>query len=402
MKDQPLTFLRILAIAFILLCSTAAWVILGSTLLVRSDSTDRALGASVDQIWGRALTQRPLEAWYLSPTGAHGRRILPATATDAQVRLDYQPKAKGLLWYRTYSVAFTATYRITNPTPIPQTIYARFRLPEGGGEFEGVSFRLGDRDVTSPPVEGALSEAVTVPAGGSVSAVVAYTTRGRDQWTYDLGGAERVRDFRLVMETNFSEIDFPSIGSSPSARQPRDDDGWTLRWQYQDVVNPRPVSIAMPGVLNAGPVAARISFFAPVSLVFFFAVLLILGAVRGVSLHPMNFFFLAAGCFAFQLLFAYLVDLLPVHASFAVAAAVSLLLVGGYLHLVGGRRLSAVAVPAQFAYMVLFSYSFFFEGVSGLVITIGAVVTLAILMAASARVDWSAKFRRRPVPVPGV
>ena len=30
----------------------------------------------------------------------------------------------------------------------------------------------------------------------------------------------------------------------------------------------------MPNVLNAGPVAARISFFAPVSLLFFFAVLL--------------------------------------------------------------------------------------------------------------------------------
>jgi len=45
---------------------------------------------------------------------------------------------------------------------------------------------------------------------------------------------------------------------------------------------------------------------------------------------------------------------------------------------------------------VLFSYSFFFDGMSGLTITIGAILTLAILMLASARVDWSEKFRRKP------
>ena len=36
----------------------------------------------------------------------------------------------------------------------------------------------------------------------------------------------------------------------------------------------------MPKVLNAGPVASRIAFFAPVSLLFFFAVMIILGMRR--------------------------------------------------------------------------------------------------------------------------
>ncbi len=154
--------------------------------------------------------------------------------------------------------------------------------------------------------------------------------------------------------------------------------------------------MAMPNVLNAGPVAARISFFAPVSLLFFFAVLLIYGAMRGLTLHPMNYFFLAAGCFAFQLLFAYLVDVLPVHAAFAISAAVSLVLVTGYIHAVAGWGLSRVGGVAQFAYMVLFSYSFFFDGLSGLTITVGAVVTLAILMIATAKVNWAEKFARAP------
>lgn len=109
--------------------------------------------------------------------------------------------------------------------------------------------------------------------------------------------------------------------------------------------------------------------------------------------------FLAAGCFAFQLLFAYLVDLLSVHAAVAVDAGVSLVLVTGYVHAVAGWRLSRVCAVAQFAYMLLFSYSFFFDGLSGITIAIGAVMTLAILMLATTRVNWAEKFtirKRRP------
>jgi len=398
MKNQPLTFLRVLAIGFILLCTAVAWFILGSALLIRTGQRDTELGAAVNQVWGSPLKQPQPEAWYLSPTGERGRkRVLPA-ASDVAVRIDYEPKSKGLLWYRTYSVEFSATYRIANPTPIAQTIYVQFRLPEGGTELEGVRFELGGDATTAAPREGTLTQAVVIPAGGFAPLKVAYRTRGRDNWTYAFDGAERIRDFQLHIATNFAEIDFPAGTSSPSTREITASHGWNLAWQYTDVISPHAVGLAMPNVLNAGPVAARISFFAPVSLVFFFAVLLILGAVRGVNLHPMNYFFLAAGCFAFQLLFAYLVDVMPVHASFALAAIVSLLLVGGYLHIVGGRSLSLVALPAQFAYMVLFSYSFFFDGISGLTIAVGAIVTLAILMIASARVDWSTKFTRRTAP----
>jgi inner membrane protein involved in colicin E2 resistance len=163
----------------------------------------------------------------------------------------------------------------------------------------------------------------------------------------------------------------------------------------------------MPSVANPGPVASRMSFFAPVSLLFFFAVLVLMGMVWRISLHPMNYFFLAAGCFAFQLLFAYLVDLIPIALAFAISAMVSLALVCGYLFAVTGRRFAQLGAVAQFAYMILFSYSFFFDGLTGLTITIGAIVTLALLMAATARVNWAEKFgsksllRGMPPPIPG-
>ena len=50
---------------------------------------------------------------------------------------------------------------------------------------------------------------------------------------------------------------------------------------------------------------------------------------------------------------------------------------------------------AQFVFLVLFSYAFFFEGYTGLVITIGAILTLAIMMQLTAKVDWAEVFRRK-------
>ena len=121
-----------------------------------------------------------------------------------------------------------------------------------------------------------------------------------------------------------------------------------------------------------------------------------MGMVWRISLHPMNYFFLAAGCFSFQLLFAYLVDLVPLALAFGLSALVSLVLVNGYLFAAAGRRYAQLGAIAQFAYMILFSYSFFFEGLTGLTITIGAIVTLALLMAATAKVNWAGKFGATP------
>lgn len=120
------------------------------------------------------------------------------------------------------------------------------------------------------------------------------------------------------------------------------------------------------------------------------------GALRGVNLHPMNYFFLAAGLFAFQLLFAYLVDLIPIGVAFGIAAAVSLALVGGYLRAAAGAGFARIALAAQFAYLVLFSYSFFFDGLTGLTITVGSIVTLALLMTLTARVNRGARFAGTP------
>jgi inner membrane protein involved in colicin E2 resistance len=111
----------------------------------------------------------------------------------------------------------------------------------------------------------------------------------------------------------------------------------------------------------------------------------------------MDYFFLAAAFFAFHLLLAYLVDHMEMNGAFAIAAAASVFLVVSYLRVVAGMRTALVqAGLAQLVFLVLFSYAFFFEGYTGLTVTVGAVLTLFVLMQLTARVDWGAVFAKPP------
>jgi len=109
----------------------------------------------------------------------------------------------------------------------------------------------------------------------------------------------------------------------------------------------------------------------------------------------MHYFFLGASFFSFHILFAYLVDHLLLELSFIIAALVSMALVVTYLYRAAGGRFAIWAGIAQLVFLVLFSYAFFFEGYTGLVITIGAILTLAIMMQLTAKVDWTEIFRKK-------
>ncbi len=409
MHTQKLTFASLMAVGLIFICTTVGWFILGGALTHRSSDRSGPLGQEVRRTWGPQLRQSHPVVWYVPATNRQGRTELSPAASEVAVKLAYEPKRKGLFWYRTYRADFAGTYDIQNPTSSEQTIHVAFTLPSADGSYNGFNFILGDAALGEPVLEaGRITQAVVVPAGKSVPLTVTYEARGVDRWDYDLGGADRVKQFALVMTTDFAAINFPVGTGSPTSRKTLSDTGWEVRWDYPDVIGAQSIGMDMPKALNAGPVATRISFFAPVSLLFFFAVLLIFGAVTGINLHPMNYFFLAAGCFAFQLLFAYTVDLMPLHLSFFISAVVSIVLVCGYLHAVAGKALTRIALPAQFAYMVLFSYSFFFDGLSGVTITVGAILTLAVLMIATAKTDWSEvfvarqRYRATPPTMPNV
>jgi hypothetical protein len=120
-------------------------------------------------------------------------------------------------------------------------------------------------DIVNPTGNGVLSDAIIVPAGKSQTLKVAFKTRGLDQWSYDFQNGNRVRNFVLTMSTNFREINFPAGTGSPT-KETQTETGWQLEWRYPDVIGAQAIGMSMPDVLNPGPVAERVTFYAPVSL----------------------------------------------------------------------------------------------------------------------------------------
>ncbi|HEX8072813.1 MAG TPA: inner membrane CreD family protein [Pyrinomonadaceae bacterium] len=395
---------RIIAIAVIFVCATVAWLILGATIFQRTYASDGALADHVVANWGAPQTQTPPAANVEVPervqTLENGRPVittqqktvpLPLEASRVQVALDLAHRQKGLLWYSTYKVDFAGTYTFRNTTdrdevsftlnfPAERAIYDDLQCTVDG---QSLALTNGPRSTTGK---------AKVAPGQTATLKVAYRSQGLTEWRYSFGGeVAQVRDFELRLTTNFKDVDFPDTLSPTEKRET--DGGWELTWGYKNLVTGYQIGVQMPEKLQPGPLAGRISLFAPVSLFFFFFLMFIITTMRGLELHPMNYFFLAAAFFSFHLLLAYLVDHVSIHTAFAVSSVVSIILVVSYLRLVLGVRFATrEAAAAQFIYLVLFSYAFFFKGFTGLAVTIGSILTLFVVMQITGRVRWAEKF----------
>ncbi|MBC7226992.1 MAG: inner membrane CreD family protein [Thermoflexales bacterium] len=390
-----MTVRRLVAIIFIFVCTSVAWAVLGGSISYRTYSGYNTLGQQVAELWGAPHTQ-------MAPTihlAVPGRAPIPGELESSNIQVDFhlQHRRKGLLWYATYTVAFDAMYTFRNPTAHSVTATVTFQFPSHDAIYDDFVFRV--RDVDARLVEdegGALSTSVVLAPGEVADIRLAYRSRGLDQWHYDFGeGVVPVRNFTLIANTDFGDFNFPERTVSPTAKTPTPQ-GWQLEWRFSNLLSDFDIGIEMPHKTNPGPMASRMSFFAPVSLLFFFTVLVVIGAVRGINLHPMHYFFLAASFFAFHLLFAYLVDHVLLEWSFVLSSLVSLALVTTYLARVVHWRFALwPAGGSQFIFLILFSSAFFLEGYTGLVVTIGAIITLAVLMHATAKVDWTEVFRER-------
>jgi hypothetical protein len=397
-----MTVARLIGIIFIFICTTIAWAILGTSIMVRTDSGYTQLNRQVEDLWGSEHYQKAptVTLKTIQKEGEKDKEVITPVeleSSDIQVGFQLQHRRKGLLWYSTYDVDFDANYTFKNPLAQRAEGTVIFFFPASSTIYDAFEFRVGDKLITPNESNGyeGISALIQVPAGGEVPIHVAYKSRGLDRWSYSFSeGITTVKDFSLKANTDFTEYDFPPQTISASTKTPTKN-GWMLEWNFNNLVSDFDIGVQMPTKLNPGPLASRMSYFAPVSLLFFFTTLIVLGAVNNRNLHPMHYFFLGASFFSFHILFAYLVDHLLLELSFIIAAIVSMALVASYLYRAAGSRFALWVSAAQLVFLVLFSYAFFFEGYTGLVITIGAILTLAIMMQLTAKVDWAEVFRKK-------
>ncbi len=388
---------NLVAIAVIFCGASLAWMILGETLASRTADSDNAQQAQLGTQWGGAQTQKA-PAVFSRERRPQADRYVPIESSRVNVALDLTQRRKGLLWYNLYDVAFLARYVVRNTTNSPH-LYVELPVPNSGGSYADLAYRVGGRQIDNTEAINGVVDFVLKP-NEATSLSVAYRSRGIESWVYQFnGGVASVRNFELTMATNFKAIDFPPKTLLPSSEVPRGG-GWLLQWKYATLVTGNGIGMTIPYPLQPGPLAQRITFWAPVSLLFYIFVMLLITTLRGIDLHPMNYFFLACAFFAFHLLLAYLVDRIPLEVAFTICSIVSMFLTITYLRLVVGLRFAAVeAGVAQLIYLVLFSYALFNEGWAGLTITIGAIITLFVAMQLTGRIRWSERFASAQQPV---
>ena len=406
----------------------AAWAILGGSVTARTERGFKQLRDQVAGMWGSPQTQRAptLEVEETVPyTDEKGNRQtrtettkLVPDSSEIQVNLHSDARRKGLLWYRTYAVEFDATYTVQHSASREPVLKATFAFPATDALYDEFLFSVNGEKVSvgataplpapssgsGPPAPSSapgLSKSIHLPPGQTATIKLHYKSRGLDNWNYAFGsGVTEVRNFKLAVATDFERVDFPARSISPTEKKPAGQ-GWDLLWQFKDLITGYQIGVEAPEEINPGTLVSRISFFAPVGLLFFIAVLVVVGVMRGKSMHPMHYLFVGGGFFAFHLLMAYLADHLDLALTFLICAVVSVILVVSYLiRALGWGFALKVAAPAQLIYLILFSYTFFFTGYTGLSLTVGAILTLAVLMQMTAKVDWEQASRPAHLPPP--
>ncbi len=444
---------RFMAIGVVWLGCALAWMVLGTTVVERSGERGGYLSDEVHALWGPPMVQRPLRATYADPwppvrdvadpkeavgppaaepSGARttsdegvldetassvvtaevaqpeavarpragpspGRHDLSLLSSDVNVELELEHRKKGLVWFPTYAVDFAARYSVKNP--FEKSIDVEFELPLESSNvlYDGLEVTDAGKSIDAVVEGGVVKWSGKLAPGEKREVTVGYHSHGTSSWRYEpTEGTGQVKNFNLSMATSFSDVDFPAGTISPTSHDTRGEK-WNGTWAFKSLVSSAPIGVELPQKLNPGPLVAKITFFAPVSLLFFFFVVAVLTAHRRIDIHPLNYFFIGCAFFAFNLLFAYLVDHLAVLPSFSIASAVSVALVVSYSRLFTGWKFALLEIGlSQLVYLVLFSFTFFWTGFTGLAITVGAILTLFVMMQITGRNRWSSDKPQNP------
>ena len=409
--------LRMIGIIVVFVVSAVAWLTLGGITQTRTNKQTYEMEGQITELWGtpqvqraptlvfRWVTEEPFTRTETKDGKAtevrgvnridHELLRLPAS-TDVEAKLTLDPRRKGLVWYALYDVDMKGAWTYRHDRAEAGWLDVSFGFPDQQGIYDDFTFVINgvDRARELVPENGLVTARVPVNPGDVVSVGAGYKSRGRDEWRYSpTTSVSNLEDFHVSVLTDFADIDFPAQTMSPSTKT-QEGPGWRLDWDFAQVVTGYGVGMVMPQRVQPGELATELSFSAPVSL-FFFLVIFMLSMMRGIEIHPINYALIAGAFFAFHLLFAYSADHLPVEQAFGLSSVVSVGLVVSYLRLVVSSRFAFIeAAIAQLIYLVGFSLAHFFDGFTGLTVTVLSIATLFLLMQLTGRVRWSEALAR--------
>ena len=204
---------RLAAIFSIFLLASAAWIVLGTSMLFRSEQSSRELKGEVADLWGAPQEQQAPQAFYvvqarLTKTNAAGKktevtkgisdaevyelakpgrlpsvivsddkvekRSLQPQRSDISVKLETDYRQKGLLWYSTYRIRFHGDYTFRNETDSARTVSVRFLFPAQDAVFDDFVFTVnGEAVPTGANLQNGVTGSVRLETGAEAKVVIA-------------------------------------------------------------------------------------------------------------------------------------------------------------------------------------------------------------------------------------
>jgi hypothetical protein len=414
-RSETLNTKRILAVFFIFLGTLVAWMILGAVTHDRTDSSSYILKNEVVSLYGGdlqiesprcyRLVEKIEEVWEEDHYVEHLKMVpqdMEVLKSHIDMDISLDRRKRGNLWFPTFQAHFTGEYLFKVDKSM-EDYYLFSTLASADSIYRSINL-----DVNGVPQEDLLplirreAFSVTPDENGYVAFNISYDASGLENIYYyissDYDAISQLNDFKLTMHTDFTDFDFPSSMMSPGKVE-ETDKGFDLIWDMDNAITGKDVGLVIPNKLNPGEIVTRVTFFAPIPLLFFFAVLLIVTAIMKCSFHPMHYFFLAATFFSFHLIYSYFSDHLSLYLTFGIASTVSLLLTVSYLRLFAPPKVAYFIAPGiQLVYLILFSWSFFFDGITGMILTVCSVLTLFVLMQMTGKTDWESLFAKKDPP----
>src|ERR1051325_9880302 len=182
---------RIFAIAFIFLCASVAWAILGGTIFARTYDSSAESSNQVASTWGAPQNQQLPHASYteLIPkkeeSTENGKKIikttqeertsdLPLESSAINVAIDLEHRQKGLLWYSTYKVAFNGSYEFRNTSDKEQLINFTLPFPTSQAIYDDLTFLVDGLSIPIVNQENAATGSVKIPAGKTAKLTTGY------------------------------------------------------------------------------------------------------------------------------------------------------------------------------------------------------------------------------------
>lgn len=351
----------------------------------RRNFANSELYRDVIERWGAPIVQ-PVPSVRFVPSGSIFTRLQSLPIEQQYVRVDARMnyRKRGLVYFSGFDFAFDATYRVRNTETANIDVVFVFPvdLERNKVMLSDLTFSVNDQ----PARVDLASESATLAWTGRMEpgqeAVFAIRFRGRglDSFVYQLDPELPVRGFVLEMNVEGGlNYDYP-LGAAPAMAITARGDRISMRWEFSSLESGVPVGVILPSERSFDRWIVTMVTHAWAPCIGFVGALAVLAQQRRRRFLWYQSYLIAAAYGFFFVLLAYLAAFMNFYVAYAIATAVTALLVFFYVGQLLSPSAGRLAVILLAGGLTVPTLAVMAEGYTGLIYALEILAALAVLM----------------------